>query len=219
MERIIALYVALIISLVVHEYMHALVGYLLGDETAKRMGRLTLNPFAHADLVGTFLLPLVAIMSHFPVIGWAKPVPFNPYNLRDQKWGPTLVALAGPFSNFAMAAIFLGALKVLLDVVHLPVYNLLVIFLGYLVLINVVLGLFNFLPVPPLDGSKLLNALLDAPKYRRFLFTLETRGPMILLIIITIDLLSPISILGSIFGGAINLAFSLAGLRYLLALL
>ncbi|HSD12628.1 MAG TPA: site-2 protease family protein, partial [Patescibacteria group bacterium] len=96
MERIIALYIALIISLVVHEYMHALVGYLLGDETAKRMGRLTLNPFAHADLVGTFLLPLVAIISHFPVIGWAKPVPFNPYNLRDQKWGPTLVALAGP---------------------------------------------------------------------------------------------------------------------------
>ncbi|HSD12508.1 MAG TPA: site-2 protease family protein, partial [Patescibacteria group bacterium] len=155
----------------------------------------------------------------FPVIGWAKPVPFNPYNLRDQKWGPTLVALAGPFSNFAMAAIFLGALKVLLDVVHMPVYNLLVIFLGYLVLINVVLGLFNFIPVPPLDGSKLLNALLDAPKYRRFLFILETRGPMILLIIITIDLLSPFSILGSIFGGAINFAFSLAGLRYLLALL
>lgn len=219
MERAIALYLALIISLVVHEYMHALVGYLLGDETAKRMGRLTLNPFAHADLVGTILLPLMAIFSHFPVIGWAKPVPFNPYNLRDQKWGPTLVALAGPFSNFAMAALFLGILKALLDVAHMPINNLLVVFLGYLVLINVVLGVFNFIPVPPLDGSKLLNALLDAPKYRRFLFMLETRGPLILLVIIMLDLLSPVSILGALFGGAVNFVFSLAGLRYLLAVL
>ncbi len=219
MERAIALYLALIISLVVHEYLHALVGYLLGDETAKRMGRLTLNPFAHADLVGTILLPLMAIFSHFPVIGWAKPVPFNPYNLRDQKWGPTLVALAGPFANFAMAGIFLGALKALLVLAHMPVYNLLVIFLGYLVLINVVLGVFNFIPVPPLDGSKLLSALLDAPKYRRFLYVLETRGPIILLVIIMIDLVSPFSILGAIFGGAVNFAFGLAGLRYLLAVL
>lgn len=219
MERALALYLALLISLVVHEYLHALVGYLLGDETAKRMGRLTLNPLAHADLVGTVLLPLMAIFSHFPVIGWAKPVPFNPYNLRDQKWGPTLVALAGPFSNFAMAAIFLGVLKALLVAAQMPINNLLVIFLGYLVLINVVLGLFNFIPVPPLDGSKLLNALLDAPKYRRFLFMLETRGPLILLVIIMLDLLSPVSILGSLFGGAINFVFSLAGLRYLLAVL
>jgi Zn-dependent protease len=219
MERAIALYLALIISLVVHEYMHALAGYLLGDETAKRMGRLTLNPLAHADIVGTILLPMMAVISHFPVIGWAKPVPLNQYNLRDQKWGPTIVALAGPFSNFFMAAIFLGALAALLGAAHFSVFNLLVVFLGYLVIINVSLGLFNFIPVPPLDGSKLLSALLDAPKYRRFLFMLETRGPVILLVIVMIDLLSPVSVLGSIFGGAVNFAFSLARLRYLLAVL
>ena len=213
------MYLALLIALVVHEYMHALVGYLLGDETAKRMGRLTLNPLVHADMVGTVILPLMAIISNFPVIGWAKPVPFNPYNLRNQKWGPTLVAIAGPLSNFGMAAIFLVVLKLLLIVGNFPVYNLLTIFLGYLVIINVVLGIFNFIPIPPLDGSKILSALLDAPKYRRFLFLLETRGPMILLFVIMLDLLSPVPFLGAIFGSAVNFTFSLAGLRYLLGVL
>ncbi|HTK04820.1 MAG TPA: site-2 protease family protein [Candidatus Eisenbacteria bacterium] len=218
LKRDLIMYVALVIALVGHEYIHALVGYLMGDETAKRMGRLTLNPLAHADLVGTLILPLMAILSHFPVIGWAKPVPFNPYNLRNQKWGPTIVALSGPLSNFGMALVFIIGLKLVLGA-GLPINNLLAIFLGYLVVINVVLGLFNFIPVPPLDGSKLLTALLDSPKYRRFLFLLETRGPMILLFIILLDLFSPVPFLGYIFGGAVNFAFSAAGLRSMLAML
>lgn len=219
MERAIVMFLALIVSLVVHEYLHALTSYLLGDETAKRLGRLTLNPLAHADPIGTFLLPLLAIISNFPVIGWAKPVPFNPYNLRDQKWGPTLVALAGPLANFGLAALFVGGLHLALGVMGLPLRNLLVLFMGYLVLINIVLGIFNFIPVPPLDGSKLLTALLDAPKYRRTLYLLETRGPSILFLIIMIDLLMPFSILGTIFGTAITFVFSVSGLRPVLAML
>jgi Zn-dependent protease len=198
--------------------MHALVGYLPGDETATRMGRLTLNPMAHADMMGTVILPLMAIMGNFPVIGWAKPVPFNPYNLRNQKWGPTMVALAGPLSNFAMAIIFILALKIALAA-GLPLYNLLTAFLGYLVVINVVLGIFNFIPVPPLDGSKLLAALLDHPKYRNFLHALETKGPTILLIVILLDVLSPVPLLGAIFGRAIDFAFMLGGIRQVYAVL
>lgn len=218
MERAIVMYFALVLALVVHEYMHALVGYLLGDETAKRMGRLTLNPMAHADMMGTVILPIMAIMGNFPVIGWAKPVPFNPYNLRNQKWGPTMVALAGPLSNFGMAVIFTIALKVALAA-GLPLFNLLTAFLGYLVVINVVLGLFNFIPVPPLDGSKLVAALLDHPKYRNFLHALETKGPTILLIVILLDVLSPFSILGGVFGRAIDFAFALGGIRQVYAVL
>lgn len=218
MERAIAMYLALVLALVVHEYMHALVGYLLGDETAKRMGRLTLNPMAHADMMGTVILPIMAIMGNFPVIGWAKPVPFNPYNLRDQKWGPTMVALAGPLSNFVMAAIFAVVLRIGLAS-GLPLLNLLTVFLGYLVVINVVLGIFNFIPVPPLDGSKLLAALLDHPKYRNFLHALETKGPTILLIVILLDVISPVPILGAIFGRAIGIAFSLAGIQQVYAVL
>lgn len=218
LTRDLIMFLALVLALVGHEYIHALVGYLMGDETAKRMGRLTLNPLAHADPVGTLLLPLVCIISHVPVIGWAKPVPFNPYNLKNQRWGPTIVALSGPLSNFAMAAVFVLGLKLALGAGLSP-YNLLAIFLGYLVVINVVLGVFNFIPVPPLDGSKILTAVLDHPKYRRFLFLMETRGPMILMVIIILDLFSPVPILGTVFGGAVNFAFSVAGLRQMLAVL
>lgn len=212
MERAIAMYLALVMALVVHEYMHALVGYLLGDETAKRMGRLTLNPMAHADMMGTVILPLMAIMGNFPVIGWAKPVPFNPYNLRNQKWGPTMVALAGPLSNIGMAIIFAIALKIALAA-GLPILNLLTVFLGYLVIINVVLALFNFIPVPPLDGSKLLAALLDHPKYRNFLHVMETKGPTILLIIILLDVFTSANILGAVFGRAIYFTFAVFGIQ------
>ncbi|MBI4457665.1 site-2 protease family protein [Candidatus Uhrbacteria bacterium] len=208
-------FLAMIIALSTHEFSHALAAYLLGDETAKRMGRLTLNPLAHADPIGTLLIPLLGAMSGLPLIGWAKPVPFNAYNLKYPKWGSTIVALAGPGSNFVFAFIYLALLRLCLEFWHLPFTNLLVLFLLTLVMINVALGIFNFIPVPPLDGSKLLEALLTHPKHRQILYTLETKGPMFLLLFIVIDSFSPRPILGSLIRAAINAVFSLAGLGYL----
>lgn len=211
-------YLALIVSLVVHEFMHGFVAHLLGDDTAERSGRLTLNPVAHADLMGTVVLPLATMAASLgsgglvPVFGWAKPVPYNPYNLRDQKWDAVKIALAGPLSNFALAAIFLLSLRLTVGQLGLNLSNLLVYFLAQLAVINIVLGMFNLLPVPPLDGSKLLRALLTHPKHRDLIFTLETRGPQILLLIIVLDAFSPISILGTIFRAGIGFGFNAFGL-------
>ncbi|MFH1047294.1 MAG: site-2 protease family protein [Patescibacteria group bacterium] len=204
---------ALYVSLTVHEFSHALVAFIQGDTTAQRMGRLTLNPLAHIDPIGTVLVPILGAMSGFPLIGWAKPVPFNPYNLtKGGKWGSVYVALAGPAANFSLAIIFLLLLRVAVSVFLLSYSNLLVMFLTMLVMINTVLGIFNLIPVPPLDGSKLLHALLDAPKYRNFLLTLETRGPMILMMLILVDFILPVSILGTVFNSALNFVFALGGL-------
>lgn len=204
--------VALLISLSTHEFCHALAGFLLGDETARRAGRLTLNPVSHMDPIGTVLVPIIGAISGFPLIGWAKPVPFNPYNLKYRKWGPTIVALAGPGSNFLLALIFVFMLKMVI-VAGLSPSNLLVIFLSLLVTINVVLGIFNFLPIPPLDGSKLAHALLDKPQHRHVLHFLETKGPLILMLVIFLDLSSSRSILGGVFNAAIGFVFGLAGIR------
>jgi Zn-dependent protease len=210
---------AMFISLSTHEFSHALAGYLLGDHTAKRMGRLTLNPAAHIDPIGTIVVPLLGALSGFPLIGWAKPVPFNPYNLKYRKWGPTIVALAGPVSNFVLAFFYLLLLRFSLTVLHLGLTNLLVVFLLVLSIINVVLGVFNFIPVPPLDGSKLLHALLDHPKYTHALMMLESRGPMILMFIIILDYVSPTSFLGGIFNTVLGVVFGAVGMEGLLGLL
>jgi Zn-dependent protease len=203
---------ALLISLTTHEYCHALVSFWLGDTTAKRLGRLTLNPLAHIDLVGTVLVPLIGLLSGFPLIGWAKPVPFNPYNLKSRRWGMAIVGLAGPASNLLGAAVYLIMLKVSLSAIGLPMNNLLVIFLAQLVTVNVVLGIFNLLPMPPLDGSRLMEVFFDSPKYRNTLLFLETRGPMLIFMLILLDSFAPVSVIGSIFNAAVSGFFSLAGL-------
>lgn len=206
-------FLAFLIALSVHEYSHALVAFVQGDDTAERMGRLTLNPLAHADKVGTFLLPIIAILTGLPVIGWAKPVHYNPYNLRNQKWGPVAVGMAGPLSNFLLAAIGLVGIRLALGPAALGGTNLLTIFLFNLVMVNIWLGVFNLIPVPPLDGFKLAAAFLDSPRHRHLLHTLETQGPNFLLLILLIDLFSPISVFGGLFGGAADFAFRLAGLQ------
>ncbi|MFC1639005.1 site-2 protease family protein [Patescibacteria group bacterium] len=210
-------FVALIISLSTHEYSHALAAFLLGDKTAQRAGRLTLNPAAHVDPVGTIIIPLVQLVGALagtpvPIFGWAKPVPFNPYNLKHGKWGAVIVALAGPVSNFAMAFVYLMLLRLVLLYGGFAPTNMLVLFLTVLVMINVVLGVFNFIPVPPLDGSKLLHAVWDKPQHRERLIWLETRGPMLLMGIILIDFILPVSILGAIFSTAIGAVFAVGGL-------
>ena len=141
---------AIIFALAIHEFFHAWMAYYLGDNTAKDQGRLTVNPLVHLDLFGTILLFIVGI-------GWGKPVPFNPYNLRNQKWGPALVALAGPASNFGMAVI----LGLILRFVEIPNPYLL-FFLSFFVWINLILGVFNLMPVPPLDGSHIFFTLFPS---------------------------------------------------------
>ncbi len=211
-------FISFIIALSVHEYCHALVAYFQGDETAARAGRMTLNPLAHLDPVGTVLIPLIGMISGLPVFGWAKPVPFNPYNVRRGKWGAVFIALAGPGSNFLSAIVFLIVLRILLAV-GLPANNLLALFLVSLAMVNTFLGIFNFIPLPPLDGSKLINAIFDAPKYRNFRMFLETRGPLILILLLILDYMSPYAPLSRAFFGILNGIFALVGLPGALNLL
>jgi len=170
----------LVFSVVVHEVSHGYAAYLLGDPTAKYAGRLTLNPLKHLDPLGSFLVPLLLIISNAGVIfGWAKPVPYNPYNLRDQKKGPALVGLAGPLSNLVLAllaAVFIRAFLVfgvLMD-------GLAVQFFLTVILINILLLVFNMLPIPPLDGSKLLFAILPVSEHTKMM--LEQYGFIFLFI-------------------------------------
>ncbi|TSC69870.1 MAG: transmembrane protein [Parcubacteria group bacterium Gr01-1014_46] len=149
--------IILIFSVVVHEVSHGFAAYRLGDNTAKFAGRLTLNPLNHLEWFGSFILPMLSYFMGGFILGWAKPVPFNPYNLSDQKWGEAKVALAGPLSNIAIA-VFFGLLirfGVLFSLGEAFLY------IGtMIVFINLVLATFNLIPIPPLDGSKILFSVL-----------------------------------------------------------
>ena len=147
----------LLFSITVHEYFHGIMAERRGDDTARLMGRLTLNPIVHIDLFGTVLMPMLAIISGFPFIGWAKPVPINSLRLYSPRRDMMYIGLAGPMANFTIA--FLSALLMRI----IGTYGILGIFLplaSYLLVINVLLGIFNLLPVPPLDGSHVLRGLL-----------------------------------------------------------
>jgi Zn-dependent protease len=148
--------VALVLALTLHEFAHALVSHYLGDDTAHAQGRLTINPLAHIDPVLTLALPLVSFLTTGIAIGAAKPVPFNPWALRGGKWGASAVAVAGPLTNLFLAAFFALWLAVA------PASELGYQMLGSLIVINVGLFVFNMIPFPPLDGSRLLYAVAPA---------------------------------------------------------
>ncbi len=171
----------LIMSIVIHEVSHGYSAYLLGDPTAKYEGRLTLNPIKHLDLFGSFLIPMLTYMVGGFIFGWAKPVPYNPYNLKDQKWGPAIVGIAGPASNF-LVALFFGLIirfGTVLEILPMAFFEI----ASLVVFINLLLMFFNLIPIPPLDGSKVLFAVLPY-KWQDVQHTLERYGFLILLFFI-----------------------------------
>lgn len=152
--------IILIISVVIHEVSHGYAAYLMGDSTAKNAGRLTLNPLAHLDFVGSVIVPLfLALTPGNLMFGWAKPVPYNPYNLKNQKYGSALVAMAGPLSNLLVALVFGLIIRFGVTSFGLVDINFIGI-IGMIVKINLVLAIFNLIPIPPLDGSKILFTFL-----------------------------------------------------------
>ena len=174
---IIAKVIIILIALPLHEFAHAAVAFKLGDNTARDEGRLSVNPIRHLDPLGTILLMVAGF-------GWAKPVPVNPWHFKNRKQGMMLVSLAGPLSNLSLAVlavIVLGFLK--------PSGNTLFIFYNF-IYINVLLAVFNFLPIPPLDGSKILAGIL--PGRQQWLYQLEQYGTPILFLLIFLGILSPV---------------------------
>ena len=151
----------LIMSVVIHEVSHGYAASYLGDQTARYQGRLTLNPLKHLDFVGSFLVPSLAYFLGGFIFGWAKPVPYNPYNLRPGRWSEAAVAVAGPTSNILLALIFgiLLRISVSSDPAFIQITSL-------IVFINILLAIFNLMPIPPLDGSKLLFAVFPDKLYQ-----------------------------------------------------
>ncbi|MDQ1456790.1 MAG: hypothetical protein QOH28_2410 [Actinomycetota bacterium] len=155
----------LIAAIILHEISHGLVAFVLGDDTAKQAGRLTLNPVPHIDPFGSILLPVLGALTHLPVVGWAKPVPVNPARLRNGRRDLLLVSLAGPGSNFALAAVAAFVARsqfhpngaTFIVVTDLPMRVLVPLLFAE---VNLFLGLFNFLPIPPLDGAALVERVL-----------------------------------------------------------
>lgn len=155
--------IVLLFSVVLHEVSHGFVAEKLGDSTARLAGRLTLNPLKHLDPFGSVILPL--LLSLIPggvVFGWAKPVPYNPHNLKDPDRGGAIIAAAGPLTNITIACVFAIFFRIAVSLPATPIFIMLSLFFGAIIGINILLALFNLIPIPPLDGSKILFFLLPA---------------------------------------------------------
>jgi len=179
--------IVILISLTIHEFSHAFIGAKLGDKTAEAMGRVTLNPLAHIDWIGFIPLLLLGF-------GWAKPVPFNPYNLKDPKWDSVKIALAGPASNLLMAIAAALVFRGVTAAGLIGPGNALAFFLVLLIIINLYLLFFNIIPIHPLDGSKLLDALLVKPEHQRIRQGIEVYGPRVLMMLVLLSLFTSFNI-------------------------
>ncbi len=171
----------LIMSVILHEISHGYIAYILGDPTAKYAGRLSLNPLKHLDIFGSILLPAFTYLTGGFIIGWAKPVPFNPYNLRNQKWGPAIVAISGPLTNLLIVAIFGMAIQ-LSGALSFPPVSFFQL-ASLIVFVNLQLAVLNLVPIPPLDGSRLFSALLPF-RWQQIQYTLERYSFIFVLIFI-----------------------------------
>lgn len=170
--------IVLIVSVILHEMAHGYAALSQGDQTAWRAGRLTFNPLKHLDLWGSIIIPLVLIATNAGfIIGWAKPVPYNPNNLRNQTWGKVWVAIAGVLTNLAIALIF-GLL-----IRFAPISGTMLLFAEIVVFTNILLAVFNLVPIPPLDGSKIIFAFVP-PQYERYVRSFERYSLFILLLFI-----------------------------------
>jgi len=172
--------VILIFSIIIHEISHGFMADRLGDPTARLQGRLTLNPLKHIDPFGSIIVPLLTSLSGF-TFGWAKPVEYNPYNLKNKRQGEFLIALAGPASNLLIAVIF--GMIIRFAAAGATAMTPFLEICSYIVIINIVLAIFNLIPLPPLDGSKLLFAWLPA-QYGRVRMMMETYSFISILIVI-----------------------------------
>jgi Zn-dependent protease len=183
----VAFVIAVIVGITFHEFSHAAVATMQGDQTARSQGRLTLNPISHLDPLGSIALVLAGF-------GWGRPVPFSPTQLRNRRFGAALVGLAGPAANFLLAIAAVIALRIIYpSAVTAFDVDFSVILLDMLVTLNVVLGVFNLLPIPPLDGSRLLAILLP-PSRQNIVYFLDQYGIFLLLgiLILAPNLLTPI---------------------------
>jgi Zn-dependent protease len=181
-------FVALVIAVILHEISHGVVALWFGDDTAKRAGRLTLNPVPHIDPFGSIILPALGALSGIPVIGWAKPVPVNPARLRNRRRDMLFVSLAGPATNFLLAfgaalfarAQFQGTNQ---SVVFLSQLPLVVLFPLFFAIVNLFLGLFNFLPIPPLDGAVIIERVLP-PRWLPGWYRFRQYGILVLFLLV-----------------------------------
>ncbi len=197
------IYLPLILSLSVHEYAHARAALFLGDDTAKHLGRITLNPFVHIDPIGTILLPLLGVP-----FGWAKPVPFNPVRFNkdiSMRAGGALVALAGPISNLFLCVLaysFIILLRSYGETAQATsgFYTMLIMFLR----VNIVLAIFNLIPIPPLDGHHIVNMFIPL-RFKPYWDVFLAKGQILLLVVFLM--------FGGLIGGAVGWVLNFLGLR------
>jgi Zn-dependent protease len=174
--------IILIISVMAHEVAHGAAAYAFGDPTAKNQGRLTLNPLKHIDLFGSIILPMLLYFTTHGgfIFGWAKPVPYNPYNLRNRRLGEFCVSVAGILTNFIIAIIFAVIIRF---AAAWGFSDAVISLMAYIILLNITLGVFNLIPVPPLDGSKILYTLVPY-RFERELLALEKYGFIFVVILV-----------------------------------
>ncbi len=185
MEMVIQI-AALVFSIIIHEVAHGYVAYRLGDPTARDANRLTLNPLPHIDLMGSIILPLFLVIMNSPVlIGWAKPVPYDPRYFRDVKKGVMLVGLAGPASNLILATVAAIIIRII------PLEGIIGLFLVYVCIVNIILAIFNLIPIPPLDGSRVVLGFLPSDMASKYL-KLERYGFIIIFGLLYIGVLGKI---------------------------
>ncbi|MEI6396497.1 MAG: site-2 protease family protein [Candidatus Taylorbacteria bacterium] len=176
--------IILVVSVMLHELSHGYTANYLGDPTARLAGRLTINPLKHIDLWGSIIVPIITSLFGF-TFGWAKPVPYNPYNLKNKRSGELLIALAGPAANIAIALIFGIMIRLLMSyygIISGSFPGSFVMISSYIVAINIILAIFNLIPIPPLDGSKILFSLLPQ-QYSRTRQLFESYSFILILIV------------------------------------